>query len=395
MNQSTALSEPSKPQEESTEGGPSKRVSWMLMILLVYGMLLAVGIIGSGFKTASGGAAGAERLFEFATNPFLGLIVGTMTTALVQSSSTVTSIIVGLVAGGLPVSVAIPMIMGANIGTTITNTIVSLGHVHEGGEFKRAFSAATMHDFFNLMLVIVFLPLEMAFGFLEKSSLWLGSMMAGGNPVSMSQFNFIKPITKPVVSGLGDLLGSLPSVAAGVIMIGIGIGLIFLSITFLGKVLKRLMIGNAKQMLHNAIGRGPILGIASGTAVTVLVQSSSTTTSLAVPLAGSGVLSVRQIYPFTLGANIGTCITALLAATAVTGDYAGFAMQIALVHLVYNLSGVVVVYSIPPIRELPIRAAEWLADHAAGNKFFAVGYIMTTFFLIPAVLLGASMLFSS
>lgn len=101
--------------------------SWLMVIGLVYLLITAVGTISAGFKIATGGQA--KELFAFATNPFLGLIIGTMATALIQSSSTVTSIIVALVAGGLPIAVAVPMIMGANIGTTITNTIVSLGHV--------------------------------------------------------------------------------------------------------------------------------------------------------------------------------------------------------------------------------------------------------------------------
>ena len=73
-------------------------------------------------------------------HPFAGLVIGTIATALIQSSSTVTAIIVGLIAGGVPVSVAIPMFMGANIGTTLTSTIVSLGHVRAGDEFRRAFA---------------------------------------------------------------------------------------------------------------------------------------------------------------------------------------------------------------------------------------------------------------
>ncbi|MFP3345087.1 Na/Pi cotransporter family protein, partial [Halomonas sp. SIMBA_159] len=86
-----------------------------------------------------------------------------------------------------------------------------------------------------------------------------------------------------------------------------------------------------RDILKSAIGRGPVHGIVSGSIVTILVQSSSTTTSLMVPLVGTGVLKVRDVYPFTLGANIGTCITALLAATAISGDHAVFALQIALV----------------------------------------------------------------
>ncbi|VFN03455.1 MAG: solute carrier family 34 (sodium-dependent phosphate cotransporter) [Candidatus Kentron sp. G] len=96
-------------------------LTWVGIIVLIYCILLAVGMIGTGFKWAAGGREGAERLFAFATNPFMGLLIGIMATALVQSSSTITSVIVGLVAGGLPVSAAIPMVMGANIGTTVTN----------------------------------------------------------------------------------------------------------------------------------------------------------------------------------------------------------------------------------------------------------------------------------
>ena len=142
-------------------------IKWITVALLIYLLICAVGIIGSGFKMSVGGHA--KELFAFASNPFAGLVVGIVATALIQSSSTVTSIIVGLVAGGLPVELAVPMVMGANVGTSITNTIVSLGHVRAKEEFKRAFSAATVHDFFNLLSVVIFLPLEIAFGFLEKT----------------------------------------------------------------------------------------------------------------------------------------------------------------------------------------------------------------------------------
>ncbi|MCP4410943.1 MAG: Na/Pi cotransporter family protein, partial [Gammaproteobacteria bacterium] len=190
-----------------TQDIATKILTWVAISFLIYLILLAVGMIGSGFKWASGGKEGAEQLFAFATNPFMGLIMGTMATALVQSSSTVTSVIVGLVAGGLPVATAIPMVMGANIGTTITNTLVSLGHIRSKEEFRRAFSAATVHDFFNLLGVVIFLPLEMAFGLLEKASLYMANLVYGGESLSMSGFNFIKPITKPVIGMFKDIFG--------------------------------------------------------------------------------------------------------------------------------------------------------------------------------------------
>jgi len=355
---------------------------WLVVAILVYLLICAVSLIGGGFKMAAGGHA--KELFEFASNPFAGLVIGTIATALIQSSSTVTSIIVGLVAGGLPVSVAVPMVMGANIGTSITNTIVSLGHVKEKKEFARAFSAATIHDFFNLLSVVIFLPLEIAFGFLEKIGSILAKVFYGGNEISINSFNFVKAATSPVVNNVKSALQAFGDQTGGILLIAVGIVLIFVSITLVGKLLKKLMVGKARTIMHSAIGRSPISGIFSGTLVTMLVQSSSTTTSLMVPLAGSGAFSLKQIYPFTLGANIGTCITAVLAATAVTGNSEA-ALQIAFIHLTYNILGVVLIYGIPFLRFVPIRCAEWLGQSASENKMVALVYILSVFFIIPAL----------
>ena len=367
------------------QGASQNYLQWFMVAGLVYLLICAVGMIGGGFKMSAGDQA--KELFAFASNPFAGLVVGTVATALIQSSSTVTSIIVGLVAGGLPVSIAVPMVMGANIGTSITNTIVSLGHVRAKEEFKRAFSAATVHDFFNLMSVVVFLPLEIMFGLLERIGSWFSKLLYGSGEASMSGFNFVKAATKPVVGTTKDIFKTMGDQIGGVLLIAFGIALIFVAITLVGKLLKKLMVGKAKDIMHTAIGRGPMSGIASGTLVTVLVQSSSTTTSLMVPLAGSGSFKLRDIYPFTLGANIGTCITALLAATAVTGN-AEAALQIAVIHLVYNILGVVVLYGLPFTRYLPVKAAEWLGATASENKMAALAYIVGVFFVVPGVCLG-------
>lgn len=370
---------------DSTGAVNTKMLQWVAVAFLVYAMLLAVGMIGSGFKTATGGQA--KELFAFASNPFLGLIIGTVCTALIQSSSTVTSIIVGLVAGGLPVGTAIPMIMGANIGTTITNTLVSMGHVRDKQEFRRAFEAATVHDFFNLFAVMLFLPLEIMTGVLEKVSNAIAQFMAGGTSMSMKGVNFIKPLTKPVIGAAKNLFSFLPAELGGIALIIFGVVIIFMAITYLGKLLRRLMVGRAREILHAAIGRNASSGIFSGALVTVLVQSSSTTTSLMVPLVGSGVFTMRDIYPFTLGANIGTCVTALLAATAVSGAFGVFALQIALVHLLYNTLAVAVIFGIGILRELPPRCAEWLAGVACCRKRYAISYVLGAFFVFPAGLI--------
>ncbi|WP_281647222.1 Na/Pi symporter [Parendozoicomonas sp. Alg238-R29] len=364
---------------------------WVTVIGMIYLLLLAVGMIGTGFKWAAGGAEGARELFAFATNPFMGLIIGTMATALVQSSSTVTSIIVGLVGGGLPVSIAIPMILGVNIGTTMTATLVSLGSL--GGArktFRRSFAAATVHGFFNLMAVFIFMPLEMSTGFLEKLSSSMAHFFYGDGSASsmdMGGFDFVKPITKPVVHQIGDMLSFLPENYGGVALALLGLVFVFLSIGILGQTLKVLMVGRAKDLLHKAIGNGPVKSIASGALITVAVQSSSTTTSLIVPLAGSGVFRLKDVYPFTLGANIGTCITALLAATTVSGAMAMQGLQIAFVHLLFNVSAVLLIYCTPQLRAIPFRTARVFAQKASRNKGIVFAYIIGVFFVLPGLLI--------
>ncbi|MBT5383614.1 MAG: Na/Pi symporter [Kordiimonadaceae bacterium] len=377
----------SKGNNDSTESiNTIKSITqWIAIATLVYLLISSVGMIGAGFKGATKGQA--SELFQFATNPFMGLIIGILATAMIQSSSTVTSIIVGLVAGGLPVEMAVPMIMGANIGTTITNTIVSLGHVRKKKEFRRAFASATVHDFFNVMAVAIFLPIEILFHPLEKIGGYFAGLLVGGENVSVKGFNFIKPATKPVIDFFADASAIISENAQYIILIIFGIAIIFLAITLIGKLLKKLMVGRAKAIMHNAIGKGPVAGIFSGAVITVLVQSSSTTTSLMVPLAGTGVFRLKQIYPFTLGANIGTTITALLAATAISGDSAVFALQIALVHLIYNSSAVLLIYGVKNLRKIPIRGALWIARVATERKTLALLYILGVFFGLPAILI--------
>ena len=366
-------------------------LSWLLVVALIYLLLAGVGAIGDGFKAATGN--NARELFAFATNPLVGLMIGLVATALIQSSSTVTSIIVGMVAGGLPIPIAIPLIMGANIGTSLTSTIVSLGHIRSGEEFRRAFSAATVHDAFNITAVAIMLPLELLFRPLQRLSESLAGMLVSDASVDMKSVNFMKTLLSPASDLLNASVSWLPgAVWGGVALILIGVAMILFVVTAIGKVLRKVMVGRAKDIMHASVGRGPLSGIASGSVITVLVQSSSTTTALIVPLAGTGVFSLKQVYPFTLGTNIGTCVTALLAATAITGPTAEVAMQIALVHLLFNLLGILIIYALPFLRGVPPMIAEGLATLAQRSKLYVVAYIAGLFFALPLLLIGITQL---
>jgi len=369
-------------------------IKWIAVSALIYVLLVAVAMIGDGFKISTGGAA--EQLFSFATNPVIALMVGIVATAAIQSSSTVTSIIVGLVAGGLPMAIAIPMIMGANIGTSLTSTIVSLGHVRNGEEFERAFSAATVHDSFNVLAVLLLFPIELMFHPLENASLWLAGFFASdvaSAGVSISSFNIIAIAIEPPVNAFLWVTGALVDVWQGIILILTGIALILFVVHSVGKILKKLMTGRALEILNIAVGRGPISGMGAGGIITVMVQSSSTTTALIVPMAGSGVMSMKQVYPFTLGGNLGTTVTALLAATAITGSTAILAFQIALLHMLFNFVAILLIFSIPFLRNIPPNIAEKMASVTQKNKWFVGAYIITLFFLVPLSVLGISEIF--
>ena len=376
------------------QGGISPRtrsvLDWLTVAGCVYVLIAAVGIIGSGFSLAVGDQA--AELFSFASNPLVGLMIGVVATALIQSSTTTTATTVGLVAGGLPLEIAVPIILGANIGTTLTNTLVSFAMVRDREQFRRGFAAATVHDMFNLLAVVIFVPLEMMFGLLERlATAGAGALSGADAGVVADVFggvgSLVNGATTPLTYLVGAGAGWLPGVWAGVVMIVVGIVMILAVITLIGRKLKALLVGRAQQILHTAMGRGPLSSIGSGFLVTAMVQSSTTATSLMVPLAGSGALTLRQIYPFTLGANIGTTLTALIASFAFDGELATIALTAGLVHFIYNVLAVALIFGLPGLRYLPVRGAQWLADLATRRKLYAVAWVLGVFLALPLTLI--------
>lgn len=374
--------------------------NWVLTLLAIgtlYMLIVAIGVIGDGFKGL--GKDAAEGLFDFATNPFIALFVGVLATAIIQSSSTTTTLVVTAVgAGALPIEVAVPMIMGANIGTSVTNTLASFGHAGHKDEFRRAFAASTVHDFFNLFAVIILLPIEIFFHPIQRSAEWLAGALFGTVLPDPGQADLVGTLTDPVVDllGMDGLTGLLPGsdVVAGTLTILLGVAMIFFAVSWLGKILQVLMVGRAKAILEKSVGGHPLTAMGAGMLVTIAVQSSSVTTSVMVPFAGSGALTTRQIYPLTLGANVGTTVTALIAAMAVTGDGAKLALTIALVHTLFNVFGILIIYGLPFLRSLPLLGAETLAHVAAERKIYAVAWVLTAFIIVPALAILIKVLFT-
>jgi len=339
---------------------------------------ISFGLFGSGF---------AEQLVSFYSNPFCGLFTGILVTSLVQSSSATTSLIVGLAGSGLlPLESAIPMVIGANMGSTITSLLVSFTFITRKEDFRRAFTAATMHDFFNVFTILVFFPLEIFFHIIEKSALFLTDIFqnVGGvaftSPVKM----IIDPVTKSAQHLLLDTFG-IADVLAGIILLIIAILIVVFSLIYLVKTMRSLVINTTEKVIDRLLFRNTFTAFTLGMLITAVIQSSAVTVSMVVGMVAAGFLDVNRAYPFTLGANIGTTITALLASLVTLNSESGAAVStigltVALSHLVFNIYGTMIFL---PLRKVPIFCATKFGQFASESKVWAVIFVICGFFLVP------------
>jgi len=353
--------------------------------------LFLVGIGGMGYSFKLFGKEFSQKILEATSSPLIGLFIGILATTIVQSSSTTTSIVIGMVAAeAIGVRSAIFMIMGANIGTTVTAKLVSLGHITRKAEFRRAFAASSVHDTFNLITVSLLYPLEYYFHILEHAATWMGRIFVDVTGITKPE-NYLKKITTPTIEGLSDLLGKDPR-----LVLLVSVVITFFMLWGIVKLLQSLVLKKLESFFDTYIFRNLAMSFTVGLILTVMVQSSSITTSLIVPLAGAGVLRLQQIFPFTIGSNIGTTITGLLAALAVAGQpgidpklvLAG--STVAFAHFLFNASGAVIFLPFRRIREIPVHVAEWLAEVCLKNRIIPIVFIVLVFYLIPLVFTWSS-----
>ena len=363
-----------------------KIFSILIICALLYVFLVSISLMGHALKGFGRGFA--EKLIQTTSNPFVALFIGILATSIIQSSSTVTSIVVGMVSSGaLTVSGAIPIVMGANIGTSVTNTLVSFGHVTRKEEFKRAFSSALIHDIFNVSCVVILFPLEMMTHVLERTARLLSGMVT-----TSSAFKFTSPLKvalKPTIKFFDNVFQvwlSIPEKASYILMLVLSLMLLFAALFFIVKVMRSMVIQRTEIVFNKVLGRSGVFGIMMGALFTAIVQSSSVTTSLMVPLAASGVVTLEQIMPITLGANLGTTITAILASLA--GNEAG--VTIAFVHLLFNTLGIMIFYPFKHTRQMILREARALGEVSIKSRKYAFLYVMTIFFIIPFTMIFLS-----
>ncbi|KAM4549491.1 sodium-dependent phosphate transport protein 2B-like [Odontesthes bonariensis] len=448
-------------------------VKLVLLIGLLYLFICSLDILSSAFQLVGGKVAG--DIFQdnaVLSNPVAGLVIGVLVTVLVQSSSTSSSIVVSMVSSGLlEVKSAVPIIMGANIGTSVTNTIVALMQAGDRNEFRRAFAGATVHDFFNWLSVLILLPLEVATGVLYKlTHLLIESFnIQGGehapdllNVITDPLTNSIIQLDKSVITGIatGDpaarnkslikkwcktetnttfwnatvescpagavcwLEGNqtwtemnftstdyqekckhifvnvnLPDLAVGLILLALSLLVLCTCLILIVKLLNSMLKGQVAVVIKKVLNTDfpfpftwvtGYIAILVGAGMTFIVQSSSVFTSAITPLVGIGVISLERAYPLTLGSNIGTTTTSILAAMASPGETLANSLQIALCHFFFNIMGILLWYPIPFTR-LPIRLARGLGNQTAKYRWFAALYLILCFLVLPLGVFGLSL----
>ncbi|KAM7394162.1 hypothetical protein PAMP_020980 [Pampus punctatissimus] len=408
----------------------------ILLLGFLYIFICSLDILSSAFQLVGGKTAG--DIFQDNTvlsNPLAGLVIGVLVTLLVQSSSTSSSIVVSMVSSGLlTVQLAVPIIMGTNIGTSVTNTLVAMTQAGDRSTFRRAFAGATVHDFFNWLSVLVLLPLEVATGYLyvvtkliidsfkiqsgeapdllnvitdilTESIIQLDeSVLTGiatGDPEARNKSlikkwcqtftnTTIMNITVPgpenctspslcwvdgnytyTLKNISETYNierckhifvnvNLPDLAVGMILLALSLLVLCSCLVLIVKLLNSMLKGQVAAVIKKILNTG------------------------------IGVISIERAYPLSLGSNIGTTTTAILAAMASPGDTLANALQIALVHFLFNVSGIILWYPIPFTR-MPIRLAKGLGNITASYRWFAVVYIVCCFFFFPLLVFSLSL----
>nr|WP_240457796.1 Na/Pi cotransporter family protein [Halomonas socia] len=396
-NRTTPPSDPRAFERQARRETPA----WMRGLyagLCLYLFLAALNVLGSGLGTFGGESDFLTRAFAYGENPFIALLAGVLVTMIVQSSSFTSALIVTLVASGeMTLGTAVFAIMGANIGTAVTGVIVALANMRIKRNFRRSFTAALMHDFFNILTVAVVFPIEWLSGMFHEAGRGVFTRLAGwlAELIGLEEVarpnSPIKLITSPIVDAFDAIGGFLlpNSPAQGLLVAAFGMLLMFAALIFMVQNLRGALLRHMDGLFRTYFFRTDLRAYGVGVVSTVLVQSSTITSSLMVPLAGAGVVRMRRVLPFMMGANLGTTVTSLLAATA---NPIAAAMTVALFHVIFNLTGTAIWW---PLRVIPLRVASWYGKLAAKQTRYAFLFLIGVFFIVPLAGIAATELFMS
>ncbi|MBD3389122.1 MAG: hypothetical protein GF416_08545 [Candidatus Altiarchaeales archaeon] len=376
------------------------RSSRLNLILLFLGMYLFIWSL-SGLKEswvlafAADGKEGLARSYidRMTDNPLSALCLGVLATALVQSSSGVVAVTIATVAaGGMTVQQSVPLIMGANIGTTVTCVIVTLGYAIRKREFSKAVPVALLNDVVKTLTVAFLFLVELYTNVLSDSAVYVADILGGLPILDFFLGGFpdlldvvIDPILKPVQSVFVAFFnGSIYSaVSLGVMSFAV----LILGLEMMGNAAENAIRGRASHYVHLAF-KTPRRGLFLGTSFASLLQSSSVATSLAIPFTASGKISLKEVYPYLLGCNIGTTIDPGQIASYVKFGVMG--LNVGLVHVFINVFSVCLWFGVPGLANIPLKLTKALSDVILSSKNSTIAlsaFTISLFYIIPLLVI--------
>ena len=336
------------------------------------------------------------------TAAITGLALGMLSTALVQSSSAVVAATMvsmsGMVVGGLPLEAAIqfgvPMILGANIGTTVTNTIVAFG-VERGmtmDEFKETIPGVIVDDVYEALTITIFFALELSFGFISKLVLSLGDFYT--NVLQLEGFFSVFEnsiidyiIEEPIITPMKNLLVGLAGPrAGGILMFLVWFGVIIVSMGMITKGLEKMIELQWEDKVKTAFD-SPVKGFFTGFGITFLVGSSSIGSSLVIPFLATKVVDLKKAYPYLVGCNMATTVDLSQIYGYMAGGVTGMILGSA--HVMLNIMALTI-WLISPLRVIPVAIADWLGAKIKENQnaaFALLAWVVVVFFVVPIIII--------
>ena len=380
-----------------------------LILILAVGIFLFISSlegVKSGFKIIfAEWQKGILGMITANTAPLTGLAIGILGTALVQSSSAVVAATMvsmsGMVAIGLPLEAAmrfgVPMVLGANIGTTVTNTIVIFG-VKRGmtnQEFGETIPGVIVDDVYEALTISLFFIVEMTTGLISNTVLVLGDFLTQTLGLEEAFAAFDKTIIdivikEPIVTPLKNMVTGLFGVrVGGVLLFIIWFAVIVFSMGLITKGLENLIQTDWEDKVKAAFS-SPGRGFLTGFSITWLVGSSSIGSSLIVPFLATKVVDVKKAYPYLVGCNIATTVDLSQIYGYIAGGVVGVMLGSA--HVMLNIMALLL-WLVSPLRFVPVAVAEEIGRRIQENENAGLTlavWVIVIFFVLPIAIIYLS-----
>jgi sodium-dependent phosphate cotransporter len=378
----------------------NKKIRIFLTLLIsIYFFICSLEGVKAGFKLIfAEWQSNILSMIQGDTASVTGLALGMLSTALVQSSSAVVAATMvsmsGMVESNLPLEQAIifgvPMVLGANIGTTVTNTIVAFG-IKRGmtmKEFKDTIPGVIVDDVYEGLTIGLFFILEISTGLISKTVIALGDFYSEVLKMEKIFATFDKTIIdiiikEPVVNPIKSILvGMIGPRIGGVVLFVLWFIVIIISMGLITKGLENLIEVGWEEKIKAAFGN-PFRGFFTGFGITFLVGSSSIGSSLVIPFLATKVVDLKKAYPYLCGCNFATTVDLSQIYGYIAGGVVG--MMLGSAHVMLNILALLL-WLVSPLRFIPVKVADYLGNKLISNETAVYGlivWVIVLFFIVP------------